>query len=888
MAEHQQDKIDRLFGEATERPPEERAAFLEERCDDPALRRKVRSLLADYEAAADLFDGLADAAVVPMLNTLQEKGESEGDLRGADPLDLETTQVGRYRVEAHLGGGGMGVVYRARDTALDRPVALKFLPPHLAAHPEAEERFVREAKAAAALDHPNIATIHEIGETEAGRRFIAMSFYSGETLKETLAREGSLPVEEILDYAIQIAEGLARAHEAGIVHRDVKPANVMVPETETVKLLDFGLARVADQSRLTDPGRRVGTAAYMSPEQADGEEIDARTDLWALGVVLYEMLAGERPFEGERETAVLHAILHEEPAPVREHRSEVPPALEQIVTRCLHKDPNQRYESTEDLLDDLRAVRSGDAPVHAEAPAAESADAQDRSIAVLPFQTIGATEATAFTDGIHGDLLTRLSSVEGLQVISRTSVRTYRDTDKALHRIARDLGVTWVVEGEVQEAGEQVQVNARLVNARTDRQAWARDYRRVLTAENLFQIQSEIASAIAQSLEMELTSAEKERVERRPTENLDAYRLYAQGREHLDQRTEDGLRRAFECFRRAIEEDSNYALAWTGLTDALSLFEFYGFALPNDAPAPMEAAQRAVGLGPDLGEAHAALGILHAIRHEGIAALRELERAVELAPGYAESYVWLGWLHLYLDRPEAGLPFAERAVELDPLAPAYRVYLAENYLANGKADAALREARRAREIQPEYGLTHYMEGVVLHHQGRFDDATAALQRCLSHVPPESTPTHAEVRGALAVTQAASGDPDRARELSEQIDRSEAPFSKGLVHAALGDTDRAFECFGQVRDWGSFTTEHARYFFPDVLGPLREDPRYDDLLRTINEYWGYIPTGACRTTGVSLGRRQNLPEKSGKPSGKQMGGRHTDGCFRRAGPRTGDS
>jgi TolB-like protein/Flp pilus assembly protein TadD len=462
---------------------------------------------------------------------------------------------------------------------------------------------------------------------------------------------------------------------------------------------------------------------------------------------------------------------------------------------------------------------------------------------VLPFETLGAREPTAFTDGIHGDLLTRLSSVEGLQVISRTSVRAYRDTDGALHRIARELGVEWVVEGEVQEVEDQVRVNARLVNARTDRQVWARDYRRVLTAETLFQIQSEIAEAISRSLETELTSAEKERVERRPTENLDAYRLYAQGRGHLDQRTEDGIRRAFACFRRAIAEDPDYALAWAGLTDALSLFEFYGFALPDDAPAPMEAARRAVDLGPNLGEAHAALGILHAIRHEGISALHHLKRAAALAPSYAESHVWLGWLHLYLGRPETGLPSAERAVDLDPLAPAYRVYLAENYLANGRADAALREARRAREIQPEYGLAHYMEGVVLHHRGRLDDATAALQRCLSRVPPRGTPTHAEVRAALAVTRAAGGDRETARERGEQIGRAEAPFSRGLVHAALGAPERAFACFEEIRDWGSFTTEHARYFFPDALGPLREDPRYDELLRTVNEYWGLAPDGA---------------------------------------------
>jgi serine/threonine protein kinase len=253
MAHGPQDKIDRLFGEALSHPPGRRGAFLEERCDEPEVRQRVAALLADYEAATDRFDGLADAALAPMLRELEAEAGDEGT-RSADPLDLGGTQVGRYRIEEHLGGGGMGVVYRARDLDLSRPVALKFLPPHLVAHPKAEERFVREARAAAALDHSNIATVHEIGETECGRRFIAMSYYDGETLKEAL-KDGLLPVEDVLDYAEQIAEGLARAHEAGIVHRDVKPANVMVTEGGAVKLVDFGLAQVTGQSRLTDPGR---------------------------------------------------------------------------------------------------------------------------------------------------------------------------------------------------------------------------------------------------------------------------------------------------------------------------------------------------------------------------------------------------------------------------------------------------------------------------------------------------------------------------------------------------------------------------------------------------------------------------------------------------------
>jgi len=838
MTGEQWDRVGGIFEEALACPASERASFLKESCGDPAVRREVASLLKTADEAEELFDQL-----IPVVREHRRPQKAGWGTRTKnDPLDLEGTEVGRYAVEKHLGGGGMGIVYRARDTELDRPVALKFLPPHLAAHPEAEERFLREAKAAAALDHPNIATIHEIGETEAGRRFIAMAYYEGETLKEKMASEAPLPLEEALEYAAQIAEGLARAHDAGIVHRDVKPANVMVTESGGVKLVDFGLARVADQSRLTEPGRQLGTAAYMSPEQAEGDEVDARTDVWALGVLLYEMLAGERPFCGERKAAVLHSILHEEPTPLHEHRSEVPAALAQIVMRCLQKAPEQRYESAGELLDDLRAVRSGEAPPHAEAPATDDADPQDRSIAVLPFDTIGATEATAFTDGIHGDLLTQLSSLSGFQVISRTSVRQYRDSEKPVREIARELDVQWILEGEIQEAGGQVQVNTRLINAQADQQVWARDYRRDLTAENLFDIQGELTEEIAHSLKAELTPEEKRQVEHRPTENLAAYRLCAQGRKHLDQRTEDGIRRAFDCFQRAIEQDSEYALAWAGLTDALSLFAFYGFTPPDDAPDPMDTAQRAVDLDPKLGEARTALGIQHAIRHEGPAALRELTRAVELAPSYAEAHIWLTWVSVCLGRPEMGLPPAKRAVELNPLAPAIRVYLAENYLANNNPDDALREARRAREIQPEYGLTHFMEGLVLHHKGRSVAAASSLQRAQSLVSSRGTPTHAEIQAALAVTHAAAGDTPQAREHLRQIDEATAPFSAGLAQAALGNVDAAVEAFERVDNWGSLETEHLRYFFPDVLGPLREDPRYEALIRGVNQAWGLEPDG----------------------------------------------
>ncbi|NBC19363.1 MAG: hypothetical protein GVY18_18815 [Bacteroidetes bacterium] len=480
----------------------------------------------------------------------------------------------------------------------------------------------------------------------------------------------------------------------------------------------------------------------------------------------------------------------------------------------------------------------------------EAGRASSRSIAVLPFETLGAAQASAFADGIHGDLVTRLSNVADLQVISRTSVRRYRNTDKPISTIGAELNTPWVLEGEVQEVAEQVQVNVRLVHAQADQQVWARDYRRALTAENLFHIQGEITKEIVRSLEATLTPEEEEQVERSPTGNLDAYRLYVLGRKHLDERTEEDIYQAVDYFQRATEQDAEYALAWAGLGDGLSLLEFYGFRPPDAAPEPMEAAHRAVALAPNLGEARAALGIRHALRHEGPEALCELGQAIELAPSHAEAWIWLGWVQLCLGRPAQAPEPAERAVALDPLAPAFRVYLAEIYLANGTPQHALREARRARELQPKYGLAHFMEGLVLYHQGRLVAAASSLRQALSLIPPQGTPTHAEVRAALALAHVVSGDDLRARELLDQIDGTDHPFSAGLVRAALGETDAAFDAFEQIHDWGSFETEHVRYFFPRALGPLRDDARYESLIQRVNQAWGLhadgsLPENACR-------------------------------------------
>lgn len=584
---------------------------------------------------------------------------------------------------------------------------------------------------------------------------------------------------------------------------------------------DHWLGRERDRLR-----RCAAEGAWALAEEAEGTGRVAAAQTWA------KEAASRAPLSEEAQMRLIELLAR------TGDRAGAMATYESFAGRLRQEWEIEPSEAMRTLVGRIRT--SAGPPLTRPAPA-QAKEPDERSIAILPFQSLGAEES-AFTHGIHGGLQACLSGVSDLQVISRTSTRKYRRTDKSIPEIGSELAVSWVLEGEVQEATGEVQVTVRLVRAATDRQVWARDYRRRLTAENIFRIQGEIADEIARSLEAKLTPKEKRRLEKQLTEDLEAYRLYQHGRASLDRRTETGIRQALDWFQRALQRDSRYALAWAGLAEALALFQFYGLVRPADAPEALGAAHRAVELAPDLGEAHAALGILRAVHREGPAALRELRRAMELAPSYVETYIWLGWLELCLGRPAEALEPAKRAVTLNPLAPAFRAYLAEIHLANGAGQEALHEARRAREIQPTYGLARYMEGLVLYHLGRHAEATSAVREALSLAGPSGTPTRAEVQALLALTHVANGNDERAHALLAQIEETAAAFSIGLVRAALGQIDAAFDAFSKVQAWGSFETEHVRYFFPSVLAPVREDGRYEQLLSEVN--CGWEPAQPC--------------------------------------------
>ncbi len=602
--------------------------------------------------------------------------------------------ISHYKILEHLGGGGMGVVYKAEDIRLRRLVALKFLPAAFSLDPDAKARFRHEAEAASALDHPNICIVHDIDETADGQIFICMACYEGETLKKKL-EQGPLPLHDAIDIALQVARGLQAAHEAGMVHRDIKPANIMVTAKNEVKILDFGVAKLAGQAILTRTGSTVGTAAYVSPEQVWGEEVDRRSDIFSLGVVLYEMITGRRPFRGEHEAAITYSLMNETPEPLARYKADVSGELQRLIDKSLAKERENRYQHIDEMLVDLRKAQQ-------ESPSAprskwelrkipllvgaglavvallvlayifllpKPAPPPDKSVAVLPFQNLSAEGPHSyFAPGLHDELLTQLSKVGTLKVISRTSVMGYEGTKTSLRQIAQELGVGSVVEGSVQVVGDRLRVNVQLIHAATDEHLWADRYDRKL--DDAFAIQSEVAQRIVAAVGGALTSAEQGNLTVAPTANAEAYRLYMQGREYFIR--PGYLLKNFEIpqqlYERALALDPGFALAHAALSEAHGrMYWFRHDPSPSRAARQREEAETALRLAPDLPQAHMAIGLAHYWgRHDYRRALDEFEIALKELPNDARAWELIGYIHRRLGNWEQVFEAFGKAIELNP------------------------------------------------------------------------------------------------------------------------------------------------------------------------------------------------------------------------------
>jgi non-specific serine/threonine protein kinase len=623
--------------------------------------------------------------------------------------------ISHYKILDKLGEGGMGIVYKAEDTKLDRFVALKFLPPHLGRAEEEKKRFIHEAKAASALDHNNICTIYEIDETEEERMFIAMACYDGESLKERIKR-GPLSLEAAIDIAIQIAQGLAKAHSKEIIHRDIKPANVLITEDGQVKIVDFGLAKLVGVTKLTKERATLGTVAYMSPEQAQGTEVDNGTDIWALGAVMYEMIAGRQPFAGDYEQAVIYSIINEDPEPLTGLRTGVPVELERIINKCLGKDPRERYQRLDELLVDLKSLEkiidSGksvsimNTSLRPTRPTGNSSTFwkvlwlvifpvlvlliavlaylqfqgdytrhpdDKKMIVVLPFENLGPAEDDYFTAGMTEEITSRLAAVSGLGVISRTSAVQYDKTDKSVKEIGKDFGVAYVLEGTVRWAKSstgpgRVRITPQLIRVDDDTYIWANTYDDKV--DDIFAVQSEIAGKVIEQLDVTLLEKERRSVQSTPTKNLEAYQAYLRGRHYAGSPhfTLENWKRVIQSYQRAVDLDPNFALAYAELSSAHAVVYFFQHDLSESRlEMAKHAADRAIELAPESPRVHLVLSdyFLRAFRNSE-QALKELEIAERGLHDNAEVFRAKAYIFELQGRLEEAREAFERAFELSP------------------------------------------------------------------------------------------------------------------------------------------------------------------------------------------------------------------------------
>ena len=594
--------------------------------------------------------------------------------------------VSHYRIESEIGQGGMGVVYRAFDTRLERLVALKFLSPQFVSHPEAKTRFLNEARAASALNHPNICTIYEIGEYDS-REFIAMELIEGEALSRIIAA-GKLPVPTVLDYSLQMSEGLEAAHKKGVIHRDIKPDNILLTADGRLKIMDFGLAKVRHTTRITTTGAALGTAAYMAPEQARGELVDARADLFSLGMMIYEMLAGRHPFAGpqapEHPAAVIYAILHEKPEPLAHYAANVPAGLETVILKSLEKSPARRYQSARELAADLRLLVQS--PLHtlpvAQAPIRPS-------VAVLHFDNLSdSDEDKYFAAGITEDIITDLSNIEGLRVASRMQVEQFRFKPIDLAEIGRRLQVDYVLQGSVRRAANIVRITAQLTKVADGFQVWSRRFDREM--KHIFEIQDEVSKEVASALKVRLSPDDLARIEKIPTTNLQAYDYFLKGREYnwsvVTEAQKEYIDLAVKMFEKAIELDPAFAEAWAGLGEVYTSYSIRRIDFNPDYIKKAENnIKRALELAPELAEARRALGRFYGSLRRFSEAASELGRAIELKPNYADAYYSFGAARFEEGKYAEALRAFQKVLELRPtfflafLTAAETAWVLQNY-----------------------------------------------------------------------------------------------------------------------------------------------------------------------------------------------------------------
>jgi serine/threonine protein kinase/tetratricopeptide (TPR) repeat protein len=853
-------RIERLYHAALEWAPDQRAGFLNDECaGDGELRRNVEGLLKAHEEAGGFLAGPALEAVA--------RAEAAGQL--ASPVGSE---ISHYRILSRLGAGGMGEVYLARDLRLDRTVALKILPARAAADADWTHRFVLEARVASALNHPNVATIYDVGETD-GQHFIAMEYVEGQTLAAAIDGQPQDPAK-IVEIGMQVADALGEAHARGITHRDIKPANIMVTRRGQVKVLDFGLAKItrdetgAVNSKAatradTIPGLVMGTAQYMSPEQVLGRPADHRSDIFSLGVVLYEMATGRPPFAGATPADTMGRVLNVAPEPVTAINHKVPAGLAKVVHKCLEKDPGRRYQSAGELLADLGHLQSGGVPITAGAqqavlqrrssgsrlalavltlaalstiaglflltPAEQEAEAIE-SVAVLPFVNVDADpELEYLADGITENIISNLSQISQLKVMSRTSVFRYKGREVDPQRAGRELNVRAVLAGRVLLRGDQLGISLELIDVSDSRQLWGDQYNRNLA--DLLRIQTEIAREVSDNLRLRLTGRQQQQLAKHPTGNIEAYELYLRGRFYRDQLTEDGFKKAIDHFQQATDKDPNYALAYVGLADAyIALGADY--MSPGDAmPKAREYALKAIELDKTLAEAHSSLGVIHLVYDwDWTAAAAALRNNLALSPLAVDSFSCSFHFADPMGRNDEAIASIKRALVLDPFSLPANLELGCASYFGRHYDQAIKQLQETLNMYPGHAGASYLIGRAYGQKMMYAEAIAELTK-VKAASGDWPPIIAE----LGYAYGASGNRSEAEKMLDDLRQQSArryvdPYLIAVIQIGMGEEERTFaeldRAYRERSSWLPWLTAEPKW------DALRSDSRFIDLVRRV--------------------------------------------------------